>query len=222
MLKEILQNKKAIPDRLIKFGFKQTAEKYIYSVPVMDKQFRYDIVIDKDGTVEANLFDTETDDKYILHLMDGANGAFIERIRNELTAIWKKIIPECFETEVFKSTQAKEIIHYIFEKYGDKLEFLWQKFPNNAIWRRKDNNKWYGALLTVSRRKLGFKSDEIIEIIDLRIDPNELEKTINNKKYFSGYHMNKKNWITICLDGSVDLEEITKRIDDSYILTDKK
>ncbi|MGN0919190.1 MAG: MmcQ/YjbR family DNA-binding protein [Alphaproteobacteria bacterium] len=222
MLKEILQNKKAIPDRLIKFGFKQTAEKYVYSVPVMDKQFRYDIVIDKKGTVEANLFDTETNDKYILHLMEGSNGAFIGQIRNELTAIWEKIIPECFETEVFKSTQAKKIIQYILGKYGDKLEFLWQKFPNNAIWRRKDNNKWYGALLTVSKRKLGFDSNEIIEIIDLRIDPNELEKTINNKKYFAGYHMNKKNWITICLDGSVDFKEITRRIDDSYILTNKK
>lgn len=50
----------------------------------------------------------------------------------------------------------------------------------------------------------------------------QLEETIDNKRYFSGYHMNKKNWYTICLDGSIDNDEIFKRIDISYELAKKK
>ena len=42
----------------------------------------------------------------------------------------------------------------LYTYYCDELEFLWQKFPDNAVWRRKDNKKWYGALLTVSKEKL--------------------------------------------------------------------
>ena len=113
------------------------------------------------------------------------------------------------------------IIEYVRKKYGDELEFLWEKFPDNAIWRRKDNKKWYGALLTVSKRKLGIDSDEIIEIIDLRMKPEDIEKRVDMKKYFPGYHMNKKHWITICLDKTVPYEEICSRIDESYVLAVK-
>ncbi|MDE6189435.1 MAG: MmcQ/YjbR family DNA-binding protein, partial [Clostridia bacterium] len=117
---------------------------------------------------------------------------------------------------------AKEIIKYIRGKYGDELEFLWEKFDDNAIWRRKDNSKWYALILKVSRRKLGVDSDETVEIIDLRVDPKETQTLIDNKRYYPAYHMNKKSWITICLDGSLDMEEICKRIDVSYDLAFKK
>ena len=46
----------------------------------------------------------------------------------------------------------------------------------------------------------------------------EIEKLIDNKRYFPAYHMNKKYWCTICLDGTVELEEIYKLIDISYEL----
>ncbi len=36
------------------------------------------------------------------------------------------------------------------------------------------------------------------------------------------YHMNKQHWITVILDGSVPLEEITNLISNSYELTKKK
>ena len=45
--------------------------------------------------------------------------------------------------------------------------------------------------------------DAIVEIINVKIDP---EKSIELKKrrgFYDAYHMSKKNWITIALDGSV-------------------
>ncbi|MBF1207631.1 MAG: MmcQ/YjbR family DNA-binding protein, partial [Fusobacterium periodonticum] len=41
---------------------------------------------------------------------------------------------------------------------------------------------------------------------------------IDNKRYFPAYHMNKKHWCTICLDGTVELEKIYRLIDISYEL----
>ena len=107
------------------------------------------------------------------------------------------------------------------QTYGDELEFLWERFPNNAIFRRKDTGKWYGALLVLSRRKLGLASDDLVDILDLRIKSGEIETLVDKEKFFPGYHMNKKHWFTVCLDGSVPMEEIFRRIDDSYLLAKK-
>ncbi len=46
--------------------------------------------------------------------------------------------------------------------------------------------------------------------------------TVDNHKYFPGYHMNKKHWYTICLDGSVEPVELYQRLDLSYKLAKKK
>ena len=42
------------------------------------------------------------------------------------------------------------IIKYVRESYGDELEFLWKKFPDNAVWRRKDNKNGGEKTLNVS------------------------------------------------------------------------
>lgn len=119
--------------------------------------------------------------------------------------------------EVFKSQQTQEVIKYVREKYGDELEFLWPKFSDNAIWRNKQNRKWYAVLLVIPKNRLGFPSDERAEIIDVRFSRGEaLEFAASNEHIFPGYHMNKRNWITIILDGSVATEQILALLDQSY------
>ena len=113
-------------------------------------------------------------------------------------------------------------IDYVGKRYGDKIEYLWEKFPDNAVFRRKDNQKWYGALLTVGRKKLGLDGDGTVEVVDLRETPEAVAALVDGKSYFAGYHMNKKHWYTVCLDGSVSDEEIKQRIDNSYIIASKR
>lgn len=75
--------------------------------------------------------------------------------------------------------------------------------------------------MLVQKDKLGLQGKDLIEIIALRVDPKELTMLVDHEKYFPGYHMNKKNWLTICLNESVDIEEIKARIDTSYMIADK-
>ena len=98
------------------------------------------------------------------------------------------------------------------------MEFVWEKSRKTAVVRRKYSKKWYVLILTLSKRKLNLDSDEAVEIINLHNSPEEIEKLIDNKTYFPAYHMNKKHWCTICLDGTVELEKIYKLIDISYEL----
>ena len=157
-----------------------------------------------------------------MHLANSAAGEFVGRVRNEYETLLTDIAKKCCIPDVFKSDMAKALIEHVRYTYGDEPEFLWEKFPDNAIWRRKDNRKWYGALLTVSKKKLGLESDEIVEIIDLREQPEMIKSLLEQDNYYPGWHMNKKHWYTIILDGKVPFDEICHHIDVSYKIAGNK
>ena len=220
MIDEIFKYKEPDFDKLKKFGFIEKEGCYRFEQQILKSQFTLKVEIDTKGKVFAAVIDNDFNEEYVLHLQPYATGSFVGQVRQEYDECLQKIADNCFNTVIFKSPQAKELINYVRQKYGDELEYLWQKFPNNAIWRRQDNKKWYAVILTVNKTKLGLSETEEIEIIDLRADAETLPQIIDNKKYFFGYHMNKKHWITICLDGSVDIEEIKQHLDDSYKISD--
>ena len=222
IIEEIFKRKVIDFDKLSGYGFVFVDEKYVYNTKICDAQMSLTVEIDKDGDIDTQVIELEFQEPYTLFLVEDAVGSFVGGVREEYSRVLSDIAEKCCHNQVFKSRYSVDVINYVRDKYGDELEFLWKKFDDNAIWRRKDNNKWYGALLIISKRKIGIDSDEKVEIIDLRINPQEVESVIDNKRYFPAYHMNKKSWITICLDGSLELEEIYRRIDDSYVLALKK
>ena len=171
--------------------------------------------------VETTVIDLATEEPYTLFLADEASGSFVGAVRAEYESVLTDIAENCFDACVFKSEYSQLVIKYIAEKYGDKLEFLWEKFDDNAIWRRQDNKKWYGIILTVTKNKLGLPSDERVEALDLRADPDRIPEMVDGVKIFGGWHMNKKHWITVCLDGSMPLDDICRMIDISYNLAKK-
>lgn len=220
MTAHFFKHRKMNQGKLLDYGFLRKDNNYTYSTAIVDDQFTMLVTVQKDGTVTAQVIDVASAEEYVLHRTPDASGAFVGRVRAEYEAVLEQIAQTCFEPDVFKSEDARSVITYIREKYEAAPEFLWQKFPDNAIFRRKDTNKWYAALLTISKRKLGLDADEPVEILDLRIQPEALATLIDNETYFPGYHMNKKHWFTICMDGSVPMEEIYVRIDQSYELAE--
>lgn len=218
----IFKNKLPNAQKLIDYGFRSIGDDYAYTKTLSESGLELTVTVSSRLSVKTTVIDPATNEPYTLHLSDSAAGAFVGSVKNEYEQILSDIAYKCFEPDIFKEDMTKALIAYVREKYGDELEYLWDKFPDNAVWRRKDNRKWYAAVLTLSKRKLGKASDEKAEIIDLRIMPDEVEELIDNEKYFPGYHMNKKHWYTIILDGSVSYEEICGRIDKSYLLANKK
>ncbi|MDE5728844.1 MAG: MmcQ/YjbR family DNA-binding protein [Clostridia bacterium] len=207
--------------KLEEFGFLRDGEVYYYVTDILNGQFEMTVKISAErGKVKTEVADLITGEPYTLHLIEGAGGAFVGAVRAEYERVLTEICESCFEKDVFKGDCAHAVIDYVREKYGGEPEFLW-KDGRNAVWRRKDNKKWYGVLMTLSKRKLGLDGDEVVSVIDLRIDPEILNAIADGKKYFRGYHMNKKSWFTMCLDGSVPVEEICGWIDKSFLLAQK-
>lgn len=216
-INNFIKDKKIDFKKLEEFGFELIDNSYYYQTLLLKNQFKMSVKINLDNSIFTEIIDTETNEPYILYLIEKRSG-YSEKVYKEYSDILEKIKKKCFEDEIFKANYTKEVINYIKNKYGDELEFLWEKSPKNAVIRRKSSNKWYAVILTVSKRKLNLDCDEIIEVINLHNIAEKIEKLIDNKKYFPAYHMNKKYWCTICLDGTVELKEIYKLIDISYEL----
>lgn len=114
----------------------------------------------------------------------------------------------------------EEVIAYIEEAYGVRPEYPWAKSPDNGIFRHRENQKWFVALiLNISKERIGLEGEESVDILNLKCDPMLMEGILDGKSRLPGYHMNKKHWISILLDGSVEMDEITSLIDMSYGLT---
>lgn len=220
------RNKRIDFEKLLKYGFVKENNKYIYNQKISNNEFSVNIVI-TNLEQYSKLIDLESNSEFALVDVETSVGEFVGNLRIEYENIIKDVIQKCTIKEVFKNEQTKEIIEYIRKKYCDELEFLWEKFDDNAIWRNKQNNKWYGVLLTITESKLknnvdkdkNIDSNKTIEIIDLRYQKEEIENIIDGKKIFPGYHMNKKSWITINLDNSVNIKTIFNLIDNSYNLS---
>lgn len=221
ILETELKNKAIKYDELLKYGFIQENGIYLYKTKIYDGQFEMIVTIEN-HKMTSKLFDLVNDDEYILVDIHDSTGEFVGKVREEYENELRNIIEKCTTPNVFKSEQSKEVIKYVKDKYNDDLEFLWKKFPGNAVWRNKINNKWYGALLIISERKLGLESDKIIDIIDLRYSRDKIKEIIDNEKIFAGYHMNKNGWITIKLDDSIRTQTIFELIDNSYKLSLEK
>lgn len=210
------KNRKVIIENLIPNGFIKKDDTYIYEKDILSNEFKVVITIPNTLEITSKVIELSLNDEYLLVDVPSASGEFVGKVKEKYDKVINEIITKCTTLEVFKNDYTKEVIKYVKDKYNDDLEFLWEKFDNNAVWRNKKNNKWYAAILIVKEEKLGLSGNNEIEIIDLMYEKDQIEKIIDHKKIFPGYHMNKKSWITIKLDGSMPLEELYKLLDNSY------
>ena len=65
--------------------------------------------------------------------------------------------------------------------------------------RHADNRKWYAIVMKVSRRKFGFKSDEVIEVVNLKLPIEMFGSFGATDGVYPAYHMNKLHWISVLL-----------------------
>lgn len=219
LIKEIFGNKKANYQKLESFGFVKNGKAYEYQKRILDGLFNLCITI-TDETIDVSVIEVESQEPYSLVFTQEAQGSFVGKVRKEVESFLRHICDLCFDENIFKNKQTKDVIEYIENKYGDELEFLWEKFSKDAICRRKDNKKWYALFVGIKENKVFGNSEKENEFLILRGE--NVESLFDNIAVFPAYHMNKKNWFTILLNGSLPNEMIYKLLDKSYILAKKK
>ena len=115
----------------------------------------------------------------------------------------------------------EEIFEYVKNQYGTVPEYLWETSPKSAVLRHK-NGKWYAVLMQVEKSRLGLEGDTKVDILDVKCDADMVGLLTQTYGFLPGYHMNKKYWITMLLDGTVSEAKILDFLDMSYDLIDQK
>ena len=115
----------------------------------------------------------------------------------------------------------KDIVFaYIKRKYKTSPEYLWKKFPEYAVFRYSDNNKWFALQAGVPGEKLGLGGGDLIDVVNVKVDDLFFRDTlIQQDGILPAYHMNKQNWVTVLLDGTVSEKQVLDLIDASFLAT---
>ena len=117
----------------------------------------------------------------------------------------------------------QDVFDYIRSQYGIEPDHPFEKHPEITSFRHKDNRKWFGLIMLVSGVKLGLGTAVVIPVINLKIDdPVFRDMLIQQPGIIRAYHMNKNQWITVFLDGTVQKERVFDLIDASYMATASK
>ena len=200
---------------LLKYGFKDNT----YQTNI--ETFKVIITI-KDNILEGKLYDTSFDDyEYTAFRIEDNIGSFANHIKEEYIKLLNDIKNKCCTETLFIYNQTNEIVNNIKAKYGDYPIYKWED-NESTVFENSTNHKWYGLIMPISKSKLDNKTNKIVEVINIKLDPNEILELLKRKGFYKAYHMNKKYWITIILDNTLSTEEIMNLIDKSYNLVKPK
>ena len=214
------RNKKPNPNKLISYGFCKTGNGFEYKTILKGIGFEMYVTISGDGEISTCCIDSETGEEYIVHLIEGSVGSFVGLVREGYNAVLSDISEKCFDADVYKTVQASAVLKTVCEKYHIEPDFPFD--GDTIVLRRKDNNKWFAVFLKIPASKIGLAGDEETEILNIKLEPSEVEALVDKKRYFPVYHMNKKHWITIPFGGYVETDKILELIDKSYKLTGRR
>jgi len=122
-----------------------------------------------------------------------------------------------------KRTQRDKVFAYIKKEYLVSPEYPWEKPDTAAVFRHKDNRKWFALVMDVGGDKVGLDSPDSIPVLNLKIDDPVLHDILTDRKgILPAYHMNKQHWITVRLNGDVPDRDVYGLIDASYLATVSK
>lgn len=203
-------------EKLLKFGFKENHNKFILDQTSTNKDFTFHIEINN-KKVLSTVIDNLTNEEYMPFYIETINGEYVGEIRSEFELLIKSILSTCYEKDYDNDT-LHQVIKIVKEKYNVKPVYLWDDSPNTFVFKHEEA-KWFGIVMDIPYSKVGIDSKEIVYVMNVKVPTEQIEDLIKENGIVPAYHMNKKYWISILLDGSVSIEKIAKLIDISYNLT---
>ena len=201
------------------YGFVENGEVWTYSCQILQGEFFMTLSITPDN-VSFQVFDQETGDLYPQVHMESMRGSFVGSVREACLEILYQIRNACFEVQDFICPQTKRIMTQVQEKYGNQLEYLWEKSSDTAVLRHEGNQKWYAVLMKISWDKLEKGREGQMEAVNLK--HNCVADLLSQKGIYPAFHMNKRYWISVVLDDTLSDEEVLGLMEKSWNLTTKK
>ena len=98
----------------------------------------------------------------------------------------------------------QDFLSHCLEAFGTSPDYPFDEDFETAVLRHADNRKWYAIVMRVPRRKFGLRSDEVIDVVNLKL-PTEMFGSFDAADgVYPAYHMNKLHWISVLLPDAPD------------------
>ena len=201
------------------YGFVENWEVWTYSCQILQGDFVMTVSITTDN-VSFQVFDRETGDLYPQVHMESMRGSFVGSVREACLDILYQIRKTCFDVQDYICPQTKRIMAQVQEKYGNQLEYLWEKSSDTAVLHHEGNQKWYAVLMRISWDKLEKGREGLVEAVNLKHD--QVVDLLSEKGIYPAFHMNKRYWISVAFDDTLSDEMVLELIEKSWSLTSKK
>ena len=98
----------------------------------------------------------------------------------------------------------QEFLGYCLDTYSTSPDYPFDGDLETAVLRHGYNRKWYAIVMKVSRRKFGLDSDEVIDVVNLKLPTALFGSFGASDGVYPAYHMNKLHWISVILPDSSD------------------
>lgn len=76
--------------------------------------------------------------------------------------------------------------------------------------------------MTVQYTTIKVNQTGTVDILNLKSDPDLIDDLIKTPGILPAYHMNKRRWVTVSLDGTCSADRVKTLVDLSYQLTAKR
>jgi predicted DNA-binding protein (MmcQ/YjbR family) len=93
----------------------------------------------------------------------------------------------------------QEFLEYCFNTYQTAPDYPFENDFETAALRHADTRKWYALVMRVPRQKFGQKSDELVDVVNLKLPIDMFGSFGSSDGVYPAYHMNKLHWISVLL-----------------------
>ena len=173
-----------------------------------------------DKEISFHVYDQETGDLYPQVHMESMRGSFVGAVREACLEVLYQIRKSCFDVQDFICPQTERVMAIVQEKYGNQLEYLWEKSPDTAVLRHESNQKWYVVLMKIPWDRLDKGREGLVEVVNLKHD--HVADLLSQKGIYPAFHMTKRYWISVPLDDTFTDEKVLELFEISWDLTRKK
>ena len=95
-------------------------------------------------------------------------------------------------------------LDYCLDTYGTAADYPFDEDFETAVLRHTGSRKWYALVMRISRRKVVIDSDEVVDVVNLKL-PLEMFGSFGAADgVYPAYHMNKLHWISVLLPDAAD------------------
>lgn len=213
MIKGIFARASVDISKLLEYGFRKTKEGYEYQLALDDN---FILFVYYHDYFDIKVIDKELDDEYFGYYHK--ESAFGNQIASKIENVLFDIREYACTALNYRSKQANRIDEYLSSVYG-KADFVFGD-EETGVYRTAANDKWYAIILTIPYNKVVKDSDreDLVNVIDIKADKQKIKDLLSIDGYYPAYHMNKANWLTIILDGSISDYDIILKVNESYDL----